>query len=171
MTKLSHSLQGLIPGVQVTRDGSKPGSNATIRIRGITTINNSNPLYIIDGREGNINDINPQDIKSISVLKDAASASIYGSKAAAGVILIETKRAVVGTSSMEYEVKYGLSSPTKLPEYIGAQRSMQLYNEAVYNDAGRKGSEYSTYEKSLIENYPTLHAEDPYAYPDYDSSY
>ncbi|NLB92376.1 MAG: TonB-dependent receptor plug domain-containing protein, partial [Bacteroidales bacterium] len=128
--QLSHALQGALPGVMVTRNGNRPGSDASIRIRGITTIGDSDPLIIIDGRTGSLNDINPQDIKNISVLKDAASASIYGSRAAAGVILIETERAVSGQSSFEYDVQYGFDTPTRLPEYVGAVESMKLYNEA-----------------------------------------
>jgi TonB-linked SusC/RagA family outer membrane protein len=166
--QLSQGLQGALPGVMVTRDGNRPGSDATIRIRGITTINNSDPLYIIDGIPGTISNINPQDIKSISVLKDGASAAIYGSRAASGVILIETKRAAVGTASLNYEVKYGMEEPTRLPEWVGAVQIMKLYNEGRWNDMGNTGNEYPTFSKELIDNYPALHAEDPYAYPDYD---
>ena len=166
--QLSQGLQGAIPGLMVTKSGNKPGEDAAIRIRGITTINNSGPLYIIDGVPGSINDINPEDISNISVLKDAASASIYGSRAASGVILIETKRAHAGTASLNYEVKYSIDKPTRLPKYVGAIQSMKLYNEARWNDAGNTGSEYPLFERDLIDNYQTLHAEDPYAYPDYD---
>lgn len=166
--QLSQALQGAIPGLMVTKTGNKPGDDATIRIRGITTINNSDPLYIIDGVPGSINNINPNDIANISVLKDAASASIYGSRAASGVILVETKRARTGTVSLNYEVKYSIDMPTRLPEYVGAVQSMKLYNEASWNDAGNTGSEYPIFEQDIIDNYQTLHAEDPYAYPDYD---
>ena len=91
-TQVSQALQGAMPGVMVTRDNSAPGATASIRIRGITTIGDSDPLIIVDGVPvDNINDINPNDIESMSVLKDAASASIYGSRAAAGVIVVTTK--------------------------------------------------------------------------------
>lgn len=166
--QLSQGLQGAVPGLMVTKTGNKPGDDATIRIRGITTINNSDPLYIIDGVPGSINDINPNDIANISVLKDAASASIYGSRAASGVILIETKRARTGTATLNYEMKYSMDVPTRLPDYVGAVQSMKLYNEARWNDAGNTGSEYPLFEQELINNYQTLYAEDPYAYPDYD---
>lgn len=166
--QLSQGLQGAVPGLMVTKTGNKPGDDATIRIRGITTINNSDPLYIIDGVPGNISDINPNDIANISVLKDAASASIYGSRAAAGVILIDTKRARTGTATLNYEMKYSMDVPTRLPEYVGAVQSMKLYNEARWNDAGNTGSEYPLFAQDLIENYATLHADDPYEYPDYD---
>lgn len=166
--QLSQGLQGAVPGLMVTKTGNKPGDDATIRIRGMTTINNSDPLYIIDGVPGNINDINPNDIANISVLKDAASASIYGSRAASGVILIETRRARTGVATLNYEMKYSIDVPTRVAEYVGAVQSMGLYNEGRWNDAGNTGSEYPLFSQESIENYPTLHAEDPYAYPDYD---
>ena len=93
-TQLSNALQGAVAGVTVTRDNSAPGATAgSIKVRGVTTIGDTSPLVIIDGIPGSINDVNPNDVESMSVLKDAASASIYGSRAAAGVILITTKRA------------------------------------------------------------------------------
>src|SRR5690625_4995543 len=102
--QLSTVLQGLISGVSITRNSSIPGSNTgTIRVRGITTIGNSNPLILVDGiAVENIDRINPNDVESISVLKDAAAASIYGSRAAAGVILITTKKPRENTVSLEY---------------------------------------------------------------------
>ena len=92
---LSQSLQGRAAGVQVVRNGGAPGEGGTIRIRGIGTVNNSDPLIVVDGVPlafGNINDINPNDIESVNVLKDASSSAIYGQRAANGVILITTKR-------------------------------------------------------------------------------
>ncbi len=115
-TEVSQALQGAIPGVMVTRSNNDPGSAASIRIRGITTIGNSNPLIIVDGVPvNNINDVNPNDITDISVLKDAASASIYGSRAAAGVILVTTKRAKLGEQNLTYNYKLGIEKPTEIP--------------------------------------------------------
>lgn len=92
-TQLSTALQGAAAGLMVTRENSAPGATANIRIRGITTMGDTSPLVIVDGVQGDINQINPEDVENITVLKDAASASIYGSKAAAGVIVVTTKRA------------------------------------------------------------------------------
>src|SRR5690606_3217273 len=90
----SMALQGLAPGVTVTQNSGKPGSDGgVIRIRGIGTIGDANPLVLVDGIPFNINDVDVNEIESISVLKDAASAAIYGSRAANGVILVTTKRA------------------------------------------------------------------------------
>ena len=100
---VAQAIQGTMPGVEVTRTSGLPGAGATIRVRGITTINNSSPLVVIDGIPmGGMSDVDADAIESITVLKDAASAAIYGSRAAAGVILITTKRAKEGNLSIDY---------------------------------------------------------------------
>src|SRR5690606_16643196 len=105
------ALQGAISGLTVSRNGNRPGSDPQINIRGVTTIGNSSPLIIIDGIPGSLNTISPNDIEAISVLKDAASASIYGSKAASGVILVTTKRAKADQLDVSYSYEYGVDSP------------------------------------------------------------
>ena len=104
ITSLSAGLAGMAPGVSVTAgNGGRPGNDgATIRVRGQGTLNDSNPLVIIDGVEASMNNINPQDVESISVLKDAASSAIYGSRAANGVILITTRRGKSGEAKISY---------------------------------------------------------------------
>ncbi|AWW32746.1 SusC/RagA family TonB-linked outer membrane protein [Echinicola strongylocentroti] len=166
--QVSQALQGAVPGVTVTRSNNAPGSTANIKIRGITTISDSNPLIIVDGVPiDNINDINPNDIESMSVLKDAASASIYGSRAAAGVILITTKRAEAGTFSMTYDFNYGMEKATSMPEYVGAKRYMEMTNELRWNDNGND-NEFSVYPREVIANYDQLHLENPNVYPNTD---
>ena len=120
-TQLSTALQGAVSGVMVSRNnGTAPGEAASsIRVRGVTTIGDSNPLVIIDGVPGNINDVNPNDVENMTVLKDAASSSIYGSRAASGVILITTKRAKENDLSLNYQFEYGLEFLPKLPESMG----------------------------------------------------
>jgi TonB-linked SusC/RagA family outer membrane protein len=168
-TMLSQALQGQTSGVMVTRNNNAPGSTATIRIRGITTIGDSNPLIIVDGVPvDNINDINPNDVQDMSVLKDAASASIYGSRAAAGVILITTKRAKTGDVSLTYNMEFGIEKPTALPEYVDTKRYMQMTNELRWNDNNNNANEYPTYTKDVIDNYTALNAENPNKYPDTD---
>jgi TonB-linked SusC/RagA family outer membrane protein len=168
-TQLSTALQGAISGVMVTRNNNAPGATASIRIRGITTIGESNPLVIVDGVPvGSINDVNPNDIENISVLKDAASAAIYGSRAAAGVILVTTKRAKAGDLKLEYSFSYGFDKPTALPEYVDAKRYMQMVNELRWNDNGNNDNMYPTYPKETIENYDQLNAENPNEYPNTD---
>jgi TonB-linked SusC/RagA family outer membrane protein len=168
-TQVSQALQGAMSGVLVTRNENAPGSSATIRVRGVTTIGDSSPLIIVDGMQvDNINDINPNDIEGISVLKDAASASIYGSQAAAGVILITTKRAQANKFGIEYNYEFGMEIPTEAPEFVDVIRYMQMTNETRWNDAGNGTNEYPTYAKDLIDNYFQLNSENPDRYPNTD---
>ena len=101
---VSTALQGTMPGVQVTSGGGRPGQDGgTIRVRGVGTLNTADPYILVDGIEtGTMNSVDPNDIESISVLKDAASAAIYGSKASNGVILITTKRGKTGKPRISY---------------------------------------------------------------------
>ena len=163
-TQLSTALQGALSGVMVSRDNGAPGSSASIQIRGVTTIGDSSPLVIIDGIPGDINSVNPEDVESMSVLKDAASASIYGSRAAAGVIVITTKRAKSGDVALSYNFEYGWEIPTKLPTYVGAQRYMEMVNETRYND-NPDGGWYQTYTEDEITNWSMNNATNPDKYP------
>ena len=152
-TQLSTALQGAVSGVTVTRDNNAPGATAgSIKVRGVTTIGDTSPLVIIDGVPGDINQVNPDDVENMSVLKDAASASIYGSRAAAGVILITTKRAKENDLSLGYNFEYGWEIPTKQPEYAGLQRYMEITNELRYND-NPAGGWYQTYSEDQINNW------------------
>ena len=165
-SKTSHALQGTTPGLMVTRSGEGAAeSSATIRIRGITSIGDSNPLVIVDGVPGTLDWVNANDVESISVLKDAASASIYGSRAAAGVIVVTTKKAKIGQLSISYNYNSSFEQPTRRTTYTGAVDYMRLNNERLWND-NPSGGEYQMYAKDLIVNYPDLHAQDPNRYPD-----
>lgn len=163
-TQLSTALQGATSGVLVTRDNSAPGATASIRIRGVTTIGETSPLVIVDGVPGDINQVNPEDVENISVLKDAASASIYGSRAAAGVIVITTKRAKADDLSLSYNFEYGWEMPTELPKYVGAQRFLEMTNETRYND-NNAGGWYQTYSEDQVNNWVRYNATDPDNYP------
>lgn len=128
----SNALQGVAPGVTVTNSSGAPGSQGQIRIRGIGTLNNSNPLVLIDGVEGDMNTIDPNLIASISVLKDAASSAIYGSRAANGVILVTTKRSS-GSFKITYHAYVGRQTPTDLPNKVNAIDHMEMINLAHIN--------------------------------------
>ncbi len=162
---ISTALQGALPGVTVTRNNSRPGASSTVRVRGITSMTSNDPLIIVDGVPTNsIDDVNSADIENLTVLKDAASASIYGSRAAAGVILITTKRGIAGKESIEYNYGYSMDLPTKMPDYGNAVTYMSLFNELLWNDNPAAG-EYSQYSKDLIDNYWTLNSQNPDQYP------
>ncbi|MCI2121450.1 MAG: TonB-dependent receptor [Bacteroidales bacterium] len=136
ISSVSNGLQGLLPGVTVVNPSGQPGSSlTTIRIRGIGTIGNNNPLILIDGVEGDMSSLNPEDIESISVLKDAASSAIYGARAANGVLLITTRNIGNGKQStrITFNSYYGFQMPVRLPEMCGAVDYMTLDNEARTN--------------------------------------
>ncbi len=135
ITNMSGALSGLATGVYVSQGDAQPGKDgATIRIRGVGTLNDSNPLVLIDGIESSMGDINPNDVESISVLKDAASSAIYGSRAANGVILITSKKGQVGHLKVTYSGYYGVQSVTKKKDYVTDFATyMELGNEAYAN--------------------------------------
>lgn len=136
VSSVSGGLQGLLSGVTVVNTSGQPGTNNTsIRIRGLGTIGNSNPLVLVDGVEGDMSTLNPEDIQSVSVLKDAASASIYGARAANGVILVTTKRLNTKDQAPTISVNayYGTQTPTRLPQMADAIEFMTLDNEARNN--------------------------------------
>jgi TonB-linked SusC/RagA family outer membrane protein len=164
--QVAQALQGSTPGVSVTRSGGAPGDVASIRIRGVTTIGDSNPLVLIDGVPGSINDVQPADIESLSVLKDGASAAIYGARAASGVILITTKRAKSGVQRLVYNYENGFDRPTSMTKYVGTVDYMKMVNEMNWNDNNNQGTEFPRYAEQLIKDYPRLNAEDPERYPD-----
>lgn len=156
-------LQGLAPGVTVTQRSGQPGRDAgAIRIRGNGTIGDNNPMILVDGVEMSMDNIDPETIESISVLKDAASAAIYGSRAANGVILVTTKRAKEGQTSMTYNGYYGIDNPTNLPEKVNAIDHMQYYDIAYVN-SGRDPIFTNT-----LEAYRQSDGNDPDNFPDTD---
>ena len=140
VSNMSSGLQGLLPGVTVVNATGQPGeSGTTIRVRGVGTIGNANPLILIDGIEGDLSTINPEDIESVSVLKDAASASIYGARAANGVLLVTTKKmndnpgAAKDNAKVTFGAYAGIQTPTRLPQMCDAIEFMTLDNEARQN--------------------------------------
>ncbi|PTS98978.1 hypothetical protein DBR11_13675 [Pedobacter sp. HMWF019] len=134
-TNLSSSLGGLSSGVFVRQSSGKPGGDqATIRIRGTGTLNNNNALIIVDGIVGSMDAVNPNDVESISILKDAAAASIYGSLAANGVILITTKKGTKGKVNVTYSGLASIAKPANLPTFVSDYIThMQLVNEGYRN--------------------------------------
>ena len=163
-TNLSLALQGATPGVMVTRSGGDPESTGSIRIRGITTISNADPLVIVDGVPGKLDLINPNDVESITVLKDAASASIYGARAASGVIVVTTKRAKETSLDLNYSYEYNFEVPTELPEFVGPQDYMLMVNEISYND-NPSGGWWQNYTEDIVTNWLRLNASNPDKYP------
>ncbi|KOS05992.1 TonB-dependent receptor [Flavobacterium akiainvivens] len=136
LTRIEQSLQGRTSGVFISANAGQPGSSATVRVRGITTLNNNNPLWVVDGivvDAGGIGYLNQSDIESIEVLKDAASSAIYGSRAGAGVILVTTKKGKAGKFSVTYNGFAGTQKAARKLDLLNAQQYASLRNEAYIN--------------------------------------
>ncbi|MDR0537121.1 MAG: TonB-dependent receptor [Tannerellaceae bacterium] len=134
-TTVQNALKGKVSGVQITSNSGAPGGDAKIRIRGVGTVNDSNPLYVIDGMPSSngINYLNPSDIESIEILKDAASAAIYGARGANGVVLVTTKGGKAGKGSFNYEFSYGFQNPEKKSSLMNSSEYQMIMNEMGKN--------------------------------------
>ncbi len=137
LTSVAMGIEGKMPGVQIKNNTGRPGvddSDNAIRIRGTGTFNNASPMIIVDGMESTMYNLDPNDIESISVLKDAASASIYGSKAANGVIIVTTKRGKEGKAQINYAATFGWQRRTNSAKYVNSAEYAELTNEARANE-------------------------------------
>lgn len=131
------ALQSQTPGVQITQSSAQPGQSSKVYIRGMGTTGSADPLYVIDGVSGgSLDNVNPADIESIDVLKDAASAAIYGARAANGVILVTTKQGKEGKVQATYDGYVGWSNVYKRPATLNAQQYMNVLNEYYFNQYG-----------------------------------
>lgn len=150
--RVDNALKGLAAGVTVTSSSGAPGAGSQIRIRGIGTVNNSDPLYIVDGMpcESGIENINPNDIESIEVLKDAASGAIYGARAANGVVLVTTKTGKVGKVKVNYNASFGWQSKWRTRDVLNATEYAVMMNEGLVNSgrAPKYADPYSVEQKT-----------------------
>lgn len=160
---ISNNLAGMVSGVlAVQRSGDPWNNNSDFWIRGVSTLgaSNSRPLVLIDGVERPIHDIDPEEIESFSVLKDAAASAVYGVRGANGVIMINTKRGKIGSPKVTVRYEKAFTSPTQLPEYIGSVKYLDIMNE-IYRNSGEPVP-YATEER--INNF--RNQTDPELYPD-----
>lgn len=162
ITQLSQALQGGVTGLQVRQGSGLPGGDAaTIKIRGISTLGSSNPLILVDGIPMDMNFIDPLTVESVTVLKDAAAAAVYGARAGNGVILVTTRRGTPGRVSVMYDGYFGVQQPSTMPGIVDAPTYMSMYNEALSN-AGKP----PFYTQQDIDN--TIAGTDPVKYPNTD---
>jgi TonB-dependent SusC/RagA subfamily outer membrane receptor len=162
ITSLSQSLQGGVTGLEVRQASGLPGGDAaTIKIRGISTLGNSDPLVLVDGVPMDMEQINPTTVQSVTILKDAAAAAIYGARAANGVILITTKRGEPGRVSVYYDGYYGFQRPSVIPQFVDAPTYMRMYNVAQMNAGGQPFYTDEEIQKTISGN-------DPIQYPNTD---
>jgi TonB-linked SusC/RagA family outer membrane protein len=172
VTNVAQGIQARVAGVQITQNNAAPGGNISVRVRGTNSINGSSePLYIVDGiqisNEGSVTDvsplstINPNDIESVEILKDASSTAIYGARGANGVVLITTKRGKNGPTQVNFETYQGVQQVTKKLDMLNASQFGQLenevYNTPVYADPKSLGQgtdwQNLVYRKAMIQNY------------------
>lgn len=166
---LRKTLQGLVPGLVVTAQGGQPGNRKlAMRIRGVSSVNGSNhPLVLIDGVVGSLNDINPASIKSITVLKDAASTAIYGSRGSNGIIIVTTKKGKKGPLQVSYSGSYGIQMPTVLPNIVtNTATILRFRNILAHNEKERHpSSDLPFYTEQQIQDYVAKSKKNPYKYP------
>lgn len=166
ITNASNALQGTVSGVYALQKSGQPGADgAVINIRGVGTLNNSDPLVLIDGFPGSMSDVDAADISSISVLKDAASAAIYGNRAANGVVLITTKKGKAGKVSLSYNGYFGVQEATALPKTLNSYEYTTLYNEACRNSGQQEKylpEQIQKYKDGTDPMYPSIDYFDVY---------
>lgn len=165
VSSVSAALAGQMPGVTAIQSSGRPGSQTgTITIRGKNSVNAVSPLVIVDGVPGSMNTIDPSDIESLTVLKDASSAAIYGVQAANGVILITTKKGKKGERArVSYSGNVAWATPTMRPKFLGSADYAMLYNEATLNDNPNNPLRFSDEDIELYRN-----GTDPYGHPNTD---
>ena len=132
LSTIGRGLQGQLPGLNISSDNGQPGRGAAFNIRGFTSINGGSPLILVDGITTDINDINPDDVASATVLKDAAAAAVYGSRAAFGVILITTKTGQTGAPKVSYNMNYAIHKITNLPDVVTDPATVVDYKNQAY---------------------------------------
>ncbi len=157
---LDQALQGQAPGIQITQTTGAPGDDIAVRIRGAGTFGNNNPLYVIDGvpTTGNINMFSIGDIESIQILKDGASASIYGARSANGVIVITTKKGKKGKPVFQFNSFYGIQQANRLPSLLNSEDYLKIRNEAINNSNALRDPirQLDTYPLSILDTLPNV---------------
>ena len=169
VANISQALAGRLPGLITVQNSGEPGADAAaIYIRGTGTFNTgaAGPLVLVDGIERPFDGIDANEIESISILKDASSTAVYGVRGANGVVLVTTKRGVIGAPQISFTTQAGLQSPTRLPKYTDAYDGLHLFREGLINDGS---GEVSTYTDAYIDKFrDRSHPAYQYLYPDVD---
>ena len=149
VSNLTNALAGRLPGLITTQRSGEPGVDASaLYIRGLATLGNARPIVVVDGVERSMDYIDPNDIESFSILKDAASTAVFGMRGANGVVMVTTKRGRRSVPQMNFRTSYGIQQPTKTPEFLGSYDYARLRNEALVNDGNQP-----TYTPQQLEDY------------------
>ena len=159
-TNITNALAGKLAGVLTFQSSGQPGNNdAEILVRGVSSWNGSAPLVMVDGIERSFSDLDPNEVKTISVLKDASATAVFGAKGANGVILVTTKSGLKGKPKMGLSVQYGLNTPQELPQFVSSGTIAELMNVAYRNDDAFG----SVLPQNVVDAYKN--GTDPYRYP------
>ena len=163
LANATQSLQGMVPGLYIDNSNAgRPGATSTLQLRGQGNLSGSGaPYVLVDGVEMDLADVNPNDIESISVLKDAAASSIYGARAAYGVILVTTKKGKEGKTRVSYQATLGWTQPTSLPNMVNSVDFANFFNAGTYNFNGTY--EYSEEKIQALRDYISTGAGNPWA--------
>ncbi len=149
VSNLTNALAGRLPGLITTQRSGEPGvDGSALYIRGIATLNTASPIIVVDGVERSMSYLDPNDIESLSILKDAAATAVFGMRGANGVVMITTKRGKRGAPQMNLRTTYGMQEPTKVPEFLGSYDYAVLRNEALMNDG-----QQPTFSQEQLESY------------------
>lgn len=163
VANLPSALQGIMPGLNISQSNGAPGKETKINVRGYTSINGGGPLILIDGVEGDLNDVNPSDVESVTVLKDASSAAVYGARAAFGVILVTTKTSQDGKVKFNYSVNKGWASTTTRTDYMTDPFDvLTIIDSSFVTSSGKKYTGYTPTDYEEIKK----RSQDP-SLPDY----
>lgn len=151
VANLTAALQGVAPGLAVLRSSGKPGSEGyDVRIRGLSSVNPTSVLVLVDGIEQDLNLLDPSDVESISILKDASAAAIYGARAASGVMLVTTKQAKSGRTTINFNANYGINITARQPQRLNSWDEQTLIDEARFNATGAR--EFNAEQYEWLEN-------------------
>lgn len=163
-TNITGAIAGKLAGVLTFQTSGQPGanSNSTILVRGLSSWNGSSPLVMVDGVERSFNELDPNEVKTISVLKDASATAVFGAKGANGVILVTTKTGTKGPAKMSLKAEYGLENPTCLPKFVDSATTLEMLDVAYKNERNFG----ALYGSELIGKYRS--GENPYRYPNND---
>lgn len=161
IANMGQALTGRAAGVTTYQQSGEPGNDdVTLRIRGTGTLNDASPLVLVDGVERSFSQIDPSEIESMSILKDAASTAVFGIRGANGVILITTKQGVEGPAKVSFSANFALQQPTRMPESLDGVTLAQMYNEAKYNDDPSQDPTFTQNDLDLYAN-----GKDPLMHP------
>ena len=156
VSNLTNALGGRLPGLITTQRSGEPGVDASaFYIRGVHSLNNTTPIIMVDGVERSMDYLDPNDVETISILKDAAATAVLGMRGANGAVLVTTKRGKIGKPQVSFRSSMGVQQATRLPDYLGSYDYARLRNEALINDGASQYLPKNNWKATATALYPT----------------